>query len=97
MVRTVIASVMLAAVPFVAAPAAHAQVFLGTQAPFAASEEVNAQDQAGAKDRLMIVNRNTGRVIYDDGRNDLFCSTRLYVAGYNYWGQPIYRRNMRCR
>jgi hypothetical protein len=45
----------------------------------------------------MIVNRNKGRVIYDDGRIDLFCATRVYIAGDNDWGRPIYRRNMRCR
>ena len=50
-----------------------------------------------ASDRLMIVNGNTGRVIYDDRRDDLFCVTRAYIAGYNRYGNPIYRRNMRCR
>ena len=54
-------------------------------------------DRMDAQEKLMIVNRNNGRVIYDDGRNDLFCSTRVYIAGYTDWGRPIYRRNMRCR
>jgi hypothetical protein len=53
--------------------------------------------QLDSNNRLMIINRNTGRVIYDDGRNDLFCASRVYIAGYTTSGRPIYRRNMRCR
>jgi hypothetical protein len=45
--------------------------------------------------KLLIVNGN--HVIYDDGRNDLFCVTRRHVVGYNYYGRPIFRRTMRCR
>ena len=45
----------------------------------------------------MIVNRNNGRVIYDDGRNDLFCSTHVYVAGYTDCGTSDLRSNMHCR
>ena len=45
----------------------------------------------------MIVNGNSGRVIYDDGRNDLFCVTRRYTVGYDQYGRRIMRRNMRCR
>ncbi len=47
--------------------------------------------------RLPIVNGNSGHVIYDDGRNDLFCVTRRYVVAYDVEGRRIYRRNMRCR
>jgi hypothetical protein len=53
----------------------------------------NAQGQ----DRLLIVNGNTGHVVYDDGRNDLFCVTRRYVAYYDHFGRPVTRRTMRCR
>ncbi len=53
--------------------------------------------ESGADDRLLIVNGNTGRVVYDDGRNDLFCVTRLRVVGYNDYGRPIRKRTMRCR
>jgi len=55
-----------------------------------------AQAEEG-KDRLMIVNGNSGRVIYDDGRDDLFCVTRRYIIGYDDWGRPIRRRAMNCR
>ena len=55
-----------------------------------------ASAQAGDS-RLMIVDRDNGRVIYDDGRNDLFCATRTVLVGYNYYGRPVYRRTMRCR
>lgn len=48
-------------------------------------------------DRLLIVNGNSGRVIYDDGRNDLFCVTRTHFVGYNRHGYRLYRRSMRCR
>ena len=61
----------------------------GANASFAQTE---TDDQ-----KLVIVNRNTGRVMYDDGRNDLFCVTAVVVAGYNQYGRPIYRRTMRCR
>ena len=84
-------------VSFAAVSASQAQVFPAAQDEFAAAGEAAAPDQAAGQDRLMIVNRNTGRVIYDDGRNDLFCATRLFVAGYTDWGRPIYRRSMRCR
>jgi predicted regulator of Ras-like GTPase activity (Roadblock/LC7/MglB family) len=47
--------------------------------------------------RLMIVNGNTGKVIYDDGRDDLFCVTRRVFVGYNDHGRKIFRRTMRCR
>jgi hypothetical protein len=97
MFRTVITTATLALVSLAAASSSQAQVFPVAQDQIAASEEFTAQDQAAAEERLMIVNRNTGRVIYDDGRNDLFCATRLYVVGYTDWGRPIYRRNMRCR
>lgn len=48
-------------------------------------------------DRLLIVNGNNGHVIYDDGRDDLFCVTRKVVIGYDDWGRPIRKRTMRCR
>ena len=50
-----------------------------------------------AQDRLLIVNGNSGHVVYDDGRDDLFCVTRRYLAYYNYYGRPVYRRTIRCR
>jgi hypothetical protein len=94
MFRTSIAAALLA-VTFAAAPV-HAGDFtsLTDGGTVAAAPAANSMD---AQERLMIVNRNTGRVIYDDGRSDLFCSTRVYIAGYTDWGRPIYRRNMRCR
>jgi hypothetical protein len=52
---------------------------------------------SAADDRLLIVNGNTGHVIYDDGRDDLFCVTRKVVVGYNEWGYPIRKRTMTCR
>jgi hypothetical protein len=56
-----------------------------------------AQDQGQGQERLLIVNGNTGRVVYDDGRDDLFCVTRRHVAYYDYHGRPVTRRTMRCR
>lgn len=63
-------------------------------APMALAQEA---DPVGAEDRLMIVNGNTHEVIYDDGRDDLFCVTRVHVIGHNEYGRRIYRRTMRCR
>jgi hypothetical protein len=61
-------------------------------ASFAHADE-STQD---ADDRLMIVSGNSGRVIYDDGRDDLFCVTRVYgwYDGYGYFHR---RRTMHCR
>jgi hypothetical protein len=50
-----------------------------------------------SNDRLMVVNGNTGHVIYNDGRDDLYCVTRRRVVAHDEWGRPIYRRKMRCR
>jgi hypothetical protein len=47
--------------------------------------------------RLLIVNGNSGHVVYDDGRNDLFCVTRRHFVGYNDYGHRVFRRTMRCR
>jgi hypothetical protein len=48
-------------------------------------------------DRLLIVSANSGHVVYDDGRDDLFCVTRRRVVGHDDYGRRIYRRSMRCR
>jgi hypothetical protein len=66
-------------------------------ATLAASFATSANAQGQGQDRLLIVNGNTGHVVYDDGRNDLFCVTRRYVAYYDYFGRPVTRRTMRCR
>ncbi len=47
--------------------------------------------------RLVIVNGNSGHVIYDDGRDDLYCVTRRHIVGYDDWGYPVRRRTMHCR
>ena len=48
-------------------------------------------------ERLLIVNGNSGRVVYDDGRHDLFCVARKICVGYTFSGRPIYERTMVCR
>ncbi len=53
-------------------------------------------DDGAADQRLLIINGNTHRVIYDDGHDDLLCVTRWYVTRDN-WGRRVFRRNMRCR
>jgi len=86
--------------------AAAALILLTTICPaFAGQNENAAQSTAGAprlqrdgaSNRLMIVNGNTGHVIYDDGRDDLFCVTRRYFVGWYYDGRRAYRRTMSCR
>jgi hypothetical protein len=66
-----------------------ATALLASLAMSARAEESN--------NRLLIVNGNSGHVIYDDGRSDLFCVTRRRVVAHDEWGRPIYRRKMRCR
>lgn len=95
MFRTLIAAATFAAVSFAVVPAVHAEDQFN-QFAVDQADQVGA-DQPLGQDRLMIVNGNSGRVIYDDGRNDLFCVTRVVFAGYIQWGRPLYRRTMRCR
>ncbi len=66
-------------------------------ATIAATGTCAADLTEASNDRLMIVNGNSGHVIYDDGRDDLFCVTRRRVVGYDDHGRRIYRRTMRCR
>jgi hypothetical protein len=98
-IRTIVTAIVATAL-VVTATATKADVYLlGT------SIEQNATDHSAtakyasdtADDRLLIVNGNSGRVIYDDGKNDLFCVTRNVVVGYNEYGYPIRKRTMRCR
>jgi hypothetical protein len=78
------------------ATAAKADILL--LATTANQQTIQATDTANsADDRLLIVNGNTGHVIYDDGNDDLFCVTRKVVVGYNEFGYPIRKRTMRCR
>jgi hypothetical protein len=56
-----------------------------------------ANSPEATNDRLLIVNGSSGHVIYDDGKDDLFCVTRKVIVGYNQWGYPIRKRSMRCR
>jgi hypothetical protein len=56
-----------------------------------------AQEVApSADDRLLIVDGASDQVIYDDGRDDLFCVTRVH--GWRDWyGYRHYYRTIRCR
>ena len=63
----------------------------------AQAQTYSGQDTSGADNKLLIVDRDRGRVIYDDGRDDLFCATRRVFVGYNHYGRPVYRRTMKCR
>jgi hypothetical protein len=96
MFRTLIAAATFSALALASASPSNAQKLAVAPDQFAGSEE-SVTDDGAAEERLMIVNRNSGRVIYDDGRNDLYCATQRIVVGYTCWGRPIYRRTMRCR
>jgi hypothetical protein len=78
-------------------------VLLAATDPGLASQNEKVAHNAAApapnetNSRLMIINGNSGRVIYDDGRDDLFCVTRHYFVGWNYYGRRLYRRTMGCR
>lgn len=74
-----------------------ASKIVSTLAFLATLSSAGAARAGDANDRLMIVNGNTGHVIYDDGRDDLFCVTHRHVVGYNEYGRRIWRRTMRCR
>lgn len=65
-------------------------------APCLAAPAFADDDAPTADNRLMIVSGNSGRVLYDDGRDDLFCVTRVH----HWYDEDGYRhrsRSMRCR
>jgi hypothetical protein len=78
-------------------------VLLGATDPGLATQKEKVAHNAAApapnesNNRLMIINGNSGGVIYDDGRDDMFCVTRRYFVGWDYYGRPLYRRTMGCR
>lgn len=63
-------------------------VLVALAAPVAAQE---------ADDRLVIVSGKSGRVIYDDGRDDLYCMSRRHFIGYDFYGRRHYYRALHCR
>ena len=101
MFRTIIAAAAVATLSISFAASAKAQSLTVDQNDDEYMSETvipaPAPVQSGSQDRLLIVNGNSGHVVYDDGRDDLFCVTRRYVAYYNYYGRPVYRRTIRCR
>jgi hypothetical protein len=100
MFRTVIAAAAVATLSISFASAAKAQSLTVDQTDDEyeySNTVIPTPAQGQAQDRLLIVNGNNGHVVYDDGRDDLFCVTRRYVAYYNYYGRPVYRRTIRCR
>jgi ribonucleotide monophosphatase NagD (HAD superfamily) len=98
-IRTFVTAIVATSL-VVAATATRADVYLlGTSAEQHVAEDLATAKHASdtADDRLLIVNGNNGRVVYDDGNNDLFCVTRNVVVGYNEYGYRIRKRIMRCR
>jgi hypothetical protein len=91
----ILAAIALAAV--VGMSVAKAEIFVKDQPSQEQGWNDVADSATSADDRLMIVNGNNGHVIYDDGKDDMFCVTRRVIVGYNEWGQPIRRRTMHCR
>lgn len=96
--RTLMTTIVAAALAASAITAAQADVyFLGSKDQHATDTATATHVSDSADDRLMIVNGKTGRVIYDDGKDDLFCVTRKVIIGYDEDGDPIRKRVMRCR
>lgn len=75
----------------------HRTILLSLAGIALSTAALGAGSSRSGQERLMIVDRDRGRVVYDDGRNDMYCVTRRAVIGYRYDGRPIYRRKMRCR
>jgi hypothetical protein len=94
-IRT-LAAVAVAAL-ILTATASKAEILLQGQPDEQGVSDAADSTTDAANDRLLIVNGNTGHVVYDDGRDDLFCVTRRVVVGYNQWGYPIRKRTMHCR
>jgi hypothetical protein len=96
MIRTIIAAAATLLFAY-AAPAKAQSLTIDQGDEEYMNEVVSPVTSAQGQDRLLIVNGNNGHVVYDDGRDDLFCVTRRYVAYYNYYGRPVFRRTIRCR
>ncbi|WP_454620433.1 hypothetical protein [Bradyrhizobium cenepequi] len=97
-IRTFVTTIVAAVLVACAVTAAKADVyFLESNDQHETDTTAATHVSDSADDRLLIVNGQTGRVIYDDGKNDLFCVTRKVVIGYNEFGKPIRKRVMRCR
>jgi len=90
----ILSAIALTAI-MLSAPAARAEDSVGGFSII--QNDPQAGEQAATNDRLLIVNGSSGRVVYDDGQNDLFCVTRRVIIGYNSYGNPIRRRTMYCR
>ena len=97
MFRTIIAAAIATLLIAFAAPAKARSLTVDQGDEEYMNEVVSPVSPAQGQNRLLIVNGNNGHVVYDDGRDDLFCVTRRYVAYYNYHGRPVVRRTMRCR
>jgi hypothetical protein len=91
-IRTSIAAAVLLILPAAVSPSLADQN--GNPVPVTAT---HAQQPDRASNRLLMVNGNSGRVIYDDGHEDLFCVTRRYLVGWTETGRRIYHRTMSCR
>jgi hypothetical protein len=95
--RTFMTTILVAGA-LIASVAASAKAdvrFRGTSGDKHTVDATTVSDEAD--DRLLIVNGKTGKVIYDDGKDDLFCVTRKVIVGYDEDGDPIRKRVMRCR
>ena len=56
-----------------------------------------ATAEAKPKNGFVIADGDTGRVLYDDGNDDAFCVTRRRFVGFDWYGNPMFRRVTRCR
>ena len=56
-----------------------------------------AEVGASSDSRLVVVNGNSGRVIFDDGRDDVICVYRRNTIGYDDYGRAVRRGRMHCR
>jgi hypothetical protein len=68
-------------------------------AGMAAAAVLALSPQAEAKsgqNRLVVVDGDRGRVVYDDGRNDGACIFRRVFVGYDWYGYPRFRKVYRC-
>jgi hypothetical protein len=90
MIRTSVAAAALALL------AATNPGFAGHNDTPAANTAAPAPQARGGDNQLIIVNDYSGRVVYDNGRDDMFCVTRRYFVGSDYYGRRIFRGAMAC-
>ena len=71
---------------------------LGSSAlALASTAEAAPKSQSGKNAAFVVVDGDRGRVVYDDGHDDVFCVFRRVIVWNRYLGDYVIRKRMVCR